>query len=71
MTATTTHNDRLLTSLLAQQASNRADAVGKIIHEARNAGSLEGLRVAIDEIAKQMTHIDCLHEEAYRRAERH
>ena len=67
----TTHNDRLLTNLLANLGNTRADAVAKINNAARNASSLQELREAIEIFTAHMHRIEGLYEEAYRKAERH
>jgi hypothetical protein len=67
----TTTADKLLTALLADMATNRADAIAKMIDASRNASSLEGLRAALEHIARHMERIDCMREENYRKAVTH
>ena len=63
--------DHLLTALLSDTATNRADAVAKMLNASRNASSLEGLRTALEHIARHMERVDQLREESYRKAIMH
>jgi len=63
-------NDKLLISLLSQQASNRADAAGKMLAAAYRASSLEQARREIEEVLAQMQRVDELREEEYRLKQR-
>jgi hypothetical protein len=64
------HNNKLLTALLNNYAVNRANAIGAIVHAARNANSLDQLRAEIDRQVNIMMTVDALHDEEYRIKER-
>lgn len=64
------HNDRLLIAVLSQQASNRADAAGKMVTAVKNASSIAEAQKAVEDILAFMQHIDVLHEEQYRLKQR-
>lgn len=70
MNKTFEHNDRLLIAVLSQQASNRADAAGKMVTAVKNASSIAEAQKAVEDILAFMQHVDVLHEEQYRLKQR-
>ena len=55
-------------TLLSQLASNRSEAISKIVTASKNARSLEHLQAEIESIAAFYNRADVVTEEAYRRA---
>lgn len=70
MNKTFAHNDRLLIAVLSNQASNRADAAGKMVTAVKNASSVAEAQQAVEHILAFMQRIDALHEEQYRLKQR-